>query len=187
MHDKILLGIIESAIYKAAQGVTYWLGYKSSFFENHHVNEGAIVSEFASILQSQLTPSLIVYLEARYGEDSRAPIQRADLAVYLETPNKIKNNLAIIEIKTTIKGRSDSGWKADIAKLRAVTVTPLKILILFTQGRAPKGLLAKDGVANRQSKVASELGFKITRVLRAAKTKSVTSKSTFNAIVLRSR
>jgi hypothetical protein len=53
MHDKILLGIIESAIYKAAQGVTYWLGYKSSFFENHHVNEGAIVSEFASIYGSQ--------------------------------------------------------------------------------------------------------------------------------------
>ncbi len=183
-NNRRISRIIESAVYDAAQGVTFWLGYKSSFFSNHHVNEGAIVSEFALILQTRLPHGFVVSLETPYGEKSLLSNRRADLVVFRKTLGRQKKSLAIIEIKTTIIGRSDRGWKSDIGKLSLFANTPLKILILFTQGRTPRGLLTENGTAKRQSQVAAELGFKVKRVLRAAKTKSVFSKNTFNAIVL---
>lgn len=184
MKPELTARKIEDAVHKAAQGVTYWLGYKSSFFDNHHVNEGAIVSEFGMILQSRLPPNLIVHLEANYGVDSIAPSKRADIAVLPKIPKGKKAILAVIEIKTTIKGRSDRDWKADLAKLNEIVNTPVKILILFTQGRVPKGLLEENGTAKRKSKVAADFGFKISRVLRATRTRNSVSKSTFNAIIL---
>jgi len=140
--SKLLPNWVEPSI----QGLTYWIGYKKQLYVSGILNEGAIVSELATLINSNLKEGEKIKCEDYYREMSDEIIseERADIAIY----NKKKLQY-LIEVK-----RSDSRQSLinndfiKLCKLKSIYTDVRCFVLLVCQGKIPQFYVSDDGVAD---------------------------------------
>ena len=103
------------------QGLAFWLGYEHERFRHHPLTEGAIIGEFARLLESQ--NGVRTHLEKQYKELVRKEHvrggERTDVVFTLNAPSNQSSNAAgksidafafpdgVIEVKRASASMSD--------------------------------------------------------------------------------
>ena len=151
------------------QALAYWIGYKKELYRHHLLNEGAIVAELASLINSNKSEGDIVKCEQYYDqidgiEDTKI---RADISILNE--NKIHT---VIEVK-----RVEAGTiviQNDVLKLLTIkekhpTIKCYQIIV--AQGKMPNKYVSDEGVSDRTSYPIVDKDY-YTKAIRVCKSTS---------------
>ena len=171
----------------AMQGVSFWVGYRRSFFRDYSQPEAALVAEMMTLIQANLPEDHSLLAEPMYkylvakGNEEEFGQKRADFVVYQgkKLRNAEKINLSdrvryVFEVK---RGSStEEKIKKDLNKLykfkevvsRSSTLAN-GYLIILTERRSLKNYI-KDGVGITKYQKIPECSvrFKVRRVVKAA-------------------
>jgi len=131
------------------QGLAHWIGYKKQLYRGHLINEGAIVSETAHLINGNLKNGESLVCEEGYGKMIKGlkGKLRADLAIY-----EGENLQCVIEVK-----REEAGSKLigqDLDKLMEIKKSNPDVgcyLLLVSQGRMPRNYVTDTGTADISS------------------------------------
>jgi len=129
------------------QGTAHWIGYKKQYYSGHLINEGAIVSEVTSLLNSFMNSNQRVRCEVQYSDISKKinGSDRADIVGY--TDEKID---FVIEVKRFEAGKKliDSDL-LKLSKIKEVNKEIRCLLLMVSQSKAPFPFINDKGVADR--------------------------------------
>ncbi len=166
------------------QGLSYWIGYKRSFFRHQPYSEGALVAEACNLIQSKLSKSEHLFCEVGYRyllPPSSEAIKgknytRADLVITTSDVSSINKNIrsktkAIIEVK---RAKAGAGLiNKDLKRLHDCLSQNDDIrafLIIVSEKHLPNRFVTEAGVAvNGKKKIPGSEGFhRVRRVCKAA-------------------
>lgn len=130
------------------QALSFWIGYKRELYHNHLLNEGGLVTEFASLINSNLKQGEIVRCEEQYkkfisGINNNT---RVDILILNN-----KQAQVVIEVK-----RYDAGKRhieKDLLKLayiKSLAPSLSVYLVIVAQGKKPNTYINDKGVSNKQ-------------------------------------
>lgn len=156
------------------QGLTFWVGYKHQLYPHHHINEGAIQSEAALLIQANRYDGDKLYCEKSYSEivssnhNSGKNDVRADIYIEKKDGSKI-----IIEIK---RYPNKAGISKDFKKMldlrNSVNKVDIKCyLLLVGEGKLPLNFVDKNKGTAKRGKIIHEDEF-ILKVRRVCKSTS---------------
>ena len=151
------------------QGLAYWIGYKKELYRHHLLNEGAIVTEIATLINSNKSDSEIVKCEQYYDqiEGISGTKIRADISI-------LRGN----EIHTVIEVKREEAGKIlidkDILKLWRIKEKHPNIKcyqIIVSQGKKPSRYVTDEGVSDKISYPIIDTDYD-TKAIRVCKSTS---------------
>jgi len=106
---------IPKVIETSLQGLAFWVSYDQSLYGNYHINEGALVKEFSTILKAKLNTPFKVTNEGKLSDGNR---KRLDIEIVKKGGNNNDKRIAAIEVKLNLA--SVKKIKGDIDKLAGI-------------------------------------------------------------------
>jgi len=157
---------IQQSLEAALQGLAFWISLRQVSYSEHIINEGALVTEFVSLLRTKLDNDFAIPNESKYNKKSN---KRMDIEIVKKDS---KARIAIIEVKRYLGG--ERLIKEDIKKLinakkEKENKDVLCYLAVISENRTSKLFVDKKGNAVRKN-LSPEKNFTTNlRVLKSTK------------------
>ena len=169
----------------ALQGLAYWMGYRSAYFNSYPLPEAAIVTEACNLIQSNLASGQVLRPEVMYRklvkqESSKTQdLTRVDLAILSKAaPDPYKENNVSDYVQFVIEVKRSSSTEAsideDLRRLyqfkKSCSQDARALLILASEAQLPERFVGEAGVSRlyKHDIPNSEGCYHVRRTVKAA-------------------
>ena len=147
----------------ALQGLAFWVSYRQILHHLHLLSEGALVNQFATLLNAKLGYNFKILCEQQFDKSKKL---RMDVEIRQKNPDK---RVAVIEFKRILAGKTSIN--SDIKKLlKNADSYVLRFLIVVSEKELPKEYVNENGEAVSKKLILPDgSSANVIRVLKSTK------------------